>query len=182
MRPIVHADLTLKLILIVIASGLFWRCVQHATLLRTASAQTQDVRSAEKEKRVIEAEELRIVDPQGHVRAVLTVHPGQKSNPKYEDKPGLYLYHPNGKLAARFHLADDNGSLELLDQNGGSSVSLGMCKRQPNAFQGGYVIVSDTNKVGATLGTWMDWEQGMGPASSLKFFSGLGRKITWEAK
>jgi hypothetical protein len=182
MKLSISDDVLTRLLLLVIASCLCWLCVENTTLFQTPYAHAKSPPSDGGKKRIIEAEEFRITDGNGRVRAILTLHPGKKSNPNYEDKPGLYLYHPDGRVAAVFILGDDRGYLSLNDQGGSPRVELGVSKRQSNSHQGGFVNVSDTDALGATLGTWMDWEKGMGPASSLKFYSGMGRKITWEAK
>lgn len=164
-----------KCVLTVIAICLCWICVRDVPLISKARGQDRKVPSD-----ILEAKEFRVVDEDGKVRAKLALNPAPKSNATYEDKPGLYLFRSNGRSAAQFGVADQNGSVLIQDEAGMPVVVLGVSKPQAEQFQAGFVTVSDTHHDGATLGAWIDWEKGVGPASSVKLFKGRKGKVYWQ--
>lgn len=177
MRRMFTIDLYNKIMLTVIAGCLLWRCLFDVDLVSHARA--QEAREQLAHERVIEAEEFRLVDKSGKLRALLTVHPGKKAEPYYEDKPGLYLYNQQGFPSGVFNLSDNRPSVYLRDGKG--SVALGVTKCQPNGDQGGVVTVADAAGRGAVLGVLMDYHKGPGPASSLKLFGKMFKEVIWEA-
>jgi len=177
MRGMFKADLYCKITLTVIAGCLLWQCFADVNVLPNARAEALQDRSAH--DRVVEAQEFRLVDKSGKLRALLTVHPGKKAESHFEDKPGLYLYNQQGFPSGVFNLSDNRPSLDLRDGKG--SVSVGVTKCQPNGDQGGCVTIVDAAGRGAVLGVLTDWHKGPGPASSLKLFSKMHKEVLWEA-
>ena len=177
MREKFTIDAYSKMVLTVIAGCLLWRSFADTNVVPKARAQAAGDQPAH--DRVVEAEEFRLVDKRGKLRALLTVHPGKKAKPSFEDKPGLYLYNQQGFPSGGFNLEDNRPSLYL--REGKASLSLGLTPCQPNGDQGGFVTVEDARGRGAVLGVLMDWHEGPGPASSLKLFGKMCKEVTWEA-
>lgn len=161
-----------KSVLTVIAIFLCWICVRDIPIVSRAMAQDRKAPGD-----VVEAREFRVVDEAGKVRAKLALNPAPKEKAYYEDKPGVYLFRSNGRSAAQFGVSDENGSLVIRDLMGNPAVGIGVSKSAPDIHQAGFVTVSDTRNDGATLGAWIDWEKGVGPASALKLFTGAKRKV-----
>lgn len=172
MKTSTHMDRYAKAMLTIIAGCLAWLCCSDLLLPPRAAAQS----SIAKSKRVLEAQEFRLVDETGSLRALLTLHPGTKAKPQYEDKPGLYLYGANGTLRARLYVGDDRPALDFRDENQKRRASLHVTAHR----KGGSLYLSDQAGNHAILGTATTHDEGDSDASSLRLFDKNDR-LLWAA-
>src|SRR5262249_48558325 len=103
------------------------------TSMRFMASVAQAQVSSKPSKRIVEAEEFRLVDSDGTPRALLTTHMGEKTKPEFEDKPGLYLLDADGHALFVLNLSDGRPHLSMISSDGIGKILMDVSKETGGA-------------------------------------------------